>query len=335
MSALPRWLCPTLLLLASAPAPSQAQATTPSQPQAPAAPGPAQPASDSAPGKPLPDVAALMRQVEVNERAAEALQQNYIYRQFIETDENDSKGQLKKRETVEAEVFWLNGVEVRRVLKRDGKDLTADEKQKEDARIDKRVVEAKARRAKADAAGKETDSHGHEEITVSRVLELGAFSNERRETINGRDTIVVDYAGDPHAKTRNSFENVFRELGGTVWIDEQDKAIQHLEGRFLNDFKMGGGLIVDLHKGTSFQATFSKVNNEVWLPQSFGGQGSVRALLFVNIHGTQAGRNSDYRKFKATSTLLPAFSEVDSTGPQPPDTTPPPPPPSAASPDFL
>jgi hypothetical protein len=269
--------------------------------------------------KPLPDVPTLMRQVEVNQRKAEALEQNYIYDEAGTFTEQDSHGATKKTDSREFEIFWLNDVRVARLVKKDGKPLSADELKKENDRIDNVVKKAKERRDKADAEGKETDSHGHDEITVSRMLELGTFSNPRREMINGRDTIEVDYAGDPKAKTHNAAEGAFKELARTIWVDEADQQIQHLEGHFNSDFKVGGGLLVDVRKGTWFKASNVKVNDEVWLPQTVEADGHARYLLFFSLNGHFLGNTSDYRKFKATSTLLPGVTPVE---PEPPSAAP-------------
>jgi hypothetical protein len=276
--------------------------------------------------QPLPDINALMRQVESNERKSEDIQKNYLYREQTKSEERDSKGAIKKTETRESEVFWLNGVQVQRTLKKDGKPLSDDELKKENDRIDERVKKGRERRDKADAQGKETDSRGHEELTFSRILELGSFTNPRRQMVNGRPTILVDYTGDPHAKTHNYAEGAFRELVGTVSIDEQDKSIQHLEGRFNNDFKIGGGLVVDLKKGTWFKISFVKINDEAWFLQSFEGDGRARYLLFANFSGNLQFHTSDYRKFKATSTVLPAFTTVDPDAPTADPPLPPKPP---------
>ena len=296
-----------------------AHAQTPPTPGPPAIPAPPVVQSEA---QPLPDINALMHQVEANQQTAEALQRNYIYRSFIRTDTTDSNGKLKKSESQESEVFWIDGIRIVRHLKENGKDLTEDEKRKQTERIDKRIAEIKAKRAKAAEAG--TDSHGTDELSLARILELGAFSNERRELWKGRPTILVDYTGDPKAKTHNPLEGAFKELGGTVWVDEADKVIAHIEGTFLNDFKIGGGLLIDIHKGTTFKADSAKINGEVWLPSTFEGHGSARALLFVSIHGNQSGRISDYRKFKATSTILPTITEVPAEPSAPSPAGPPP-----------
>ena len=275
-------------------------------------------AQDAAPDRPLPDIPTLMRQVEANQRASEALERDYIFREASHFDKTDSKDAVKKSDSRDFEIFWINGVRVARMLAKDGKPLSAEEAKKENDRIDSEVRKAKERRDKADAAGKETDSHGRDEITASRILELGAFSNPRRQQINGRDTIVVDYTGDPHAKTRNTAENAFKELAGTVWIDEQDKTLQHCEGHFDHDFKVGGGLVASVKQGTWFKFSTRKINGEVWLPDALEFDGHARYLLFFSINGHGSVHASDYRKFKATSTILPGVATVDPNAPEPP-----------------
>jgi hypothetical protein len=265
---------------------------------------------DSAVEKPLPDIAELMHEVEAHQKASEAVQKDYLYHEVAVAQENDGHGGVKKTETNEYDVFWLNGVEVQKLVRKDGKELTADEQKKESERIDKEVAKARERRSKADAKGQETDSQGHEEVTVSRFLELGKFTNPRRVKVNGRDTIAVDYEGDPKAKTRNRFEDVIRDLAGTIWVDEEDRTISRIEGRFLRPFKVGGGLVVNIKQDTSFAMEQRKINDEVWLPSRIDGKGAARALLFISFNGSIQVVDSDYRKFKATSTILPGLSTV-------------------------
>ncbi len=260
--------------------------------------------------RPLPDIPELLRAVESNEKTSEAVEKDYLYRSFVTAAQLDGHGAVKKTENSEFDVFWLEGVEVHRLVKKDGKELSAGEQKKESDRIDKVVSKAKERRAKADEKGKETDSHGEDLVTVSRLLELGSFTNARHELLNGRDVIAVDFAGDPKAKTKNRFEDVIRDMAGTAWMDEKDKVLVKAQGRFINNFKIGAGLVVNIQKGTNFSMEQRKINDEVWLPARFEGQGSFRYLLFAGINGTVRVANSDYRKFKATSTILPGMSTV-------------------------
>ena len=269
---------------------------------------------EGGPERPLPDVGVLMHEVEAHQRADEAALKDYIYRSVETDEEGNGRGGVKRRAVKVYDVFWLQGVPVRKLLSKDGKDLSAEELRKEDERIDKEVAKAKAkakaRRERNDAKGKQTSPRGDEEVTVSRFLELGAFTNERRVELNGRDAIAVDYAGDPKAKTRNRMEDVIRDLAGTVWVDEQDKTIVKLEGRFLNAFKIGGGLLVDIRKDTSFAMEQRKVNGEVWLPVQLEGHGAARAMLFFNFDGSVRVEDSEFRKFKGSATMLPGVGVV-------------------------
>ena len=191
-----------------------------------------------------------------------------------------------------------------RLVAKDGKPLTADEAKKENERIDKEVVKAKERRAKAEAKNRETNSRGDDLISASRLLELGKFTNERRVELNGRSTIVVDYAGDPNAKTHNPAENAVRDLVGTVWIDEADRTLVRAEGHFLNDFKVLGGLALDIRKGTNFSFRTRKINGEAWLPDQIDADGHVRALLFAGFTGRFHMTASDYRKFHTETKIV-------------------------------
>ncbi len=251
-----------------------------------------------------------MHEVEAHQRSDEAALKDYIYRSVETDEEGNGRGGVKRRAVKVYDVFWLQGVPVRKLLSKDGKDLSAEELRKEDERIDKEVAKAKERRERNDAKGKQTSPRGDEEVTVSRFLELGVFRNERRVEWNGRDAIAVDYAGDPKAKTRNRMEDVIRDLAGTVWVDEEDKTIVKLEGRFLNAFKIGGGLLVNIRKDTNFSMEQKKVNGEVWLPVRLEGHGAARAMLFFNFDGSVRVEDSDFRKFKGSATMLPGVGEV-------------------------
>ena len=269
--------------------------------------------------RPLPDIPALMHEVETRQRVAEEARKDYIFHAVVTEVEEDGQGAPKKTEVKEYDDFWVKGVPVERLVKKDGRDLTADEAKKESERIDREAAKASERRAKEDAKGNETDPRGNDEVTVSRLLELGSFTNARRVQIAGRDTIAVDYTGDLKAKTKNRFEGVIRDMAGTVWVDEQDKAISRIEGRFVNSFKVGGGLMASIREGTNFTLQMTKVNGEVWLPARVEGRGEARVLLFFKFNGSLTAAYSDYRKFKTSSAIVGGWRSegVDASPAQP------------------
>ena len=291
---------------------TQAQATD-AQPQEPAKAEAASPAD-----KPLPDIVAMMHEVEQNQRKSEAIERDYIYHSVETQEQTDSGGRVKKTKVMEYDHYWSEGVPVRRLVRKDGKDLSPSELAKEDDRILKEAEKARERRAKAEAEGKPTNARGEELIPVSRLLELGRFTNPRRVQVDGRDTIAVEYEGDPSAKTRSRAEEVIRDLRGTIWVDENDRMLVRAEGYFVSGFKIGAGLLVNIQKGTRFQMQQVKVNDEVWSPSHIEAQGAARALLFFNFTGRVRDDYSGYRKLRTSSVVLPGATKVDDSEAQHP-----------------
>lgn len=264
------------------------------------------------PDQPLPDVAALMLQVEANQKASEDLRKRYIYTAEQQFEKVGKEGEQKKLKTIRNEVFWIDGIQVTRKLAEDGKPLTPDEARKENERIDKEVAKIRDRREKRSAEGKPARDQGDFILPIARYLQLGTFSNPRRELLDARQTIVIDYAGNPDAKTNNPTEAIAKDLAGTLYIDEQDRVVQHFDAHFVRPFRLALGL-VSIGQGLNFTVRNVKINNEVWLQQSIDGNGHVRAFLFFAVDGNFHLRNSDYRKFTATSKILPGFTEVPET----------------------
>lgn len=299
---------------------------------------PAAPAVTAAPEAeaPMPDIRALMLDVEHNQRRFEEARRDYTFHVHTVEEDFDSRNKVKKTTVTDAESFSINGVRVNKIVAKNGKPLTEEEQKKESERIDKAVARAKERRAKNESRNRETDSQGNEVITVSRILELGSFTHPRRVDLNGRPTILLDYAGDPSAKTHSTFENVFKDLVGQVWIDERDHVLTRGEGRFAKDFKMGGGLLFDIHSGFNFHFQSKKINQEVWLPEEIEAQGSASALLFVRVRGHVDVTTSDYRKFRTSTTIIPTGNVIGPDGqPVPADPAEPPPPPPPNQPHPL
>lgn len=270
---------------------------------------------------PLPDTTTLLQAVERNQKHLEALERDYTYHVHTAEQELNKDGSVKKTEIEEAESLTIDGVRVNRLVARNGKPLTPDEQQKESERIDKVVAKAKERRAKVENRGGETDARGDEIMPLSRILELGSFSNPRRLMLDGRPTIALEYAGNPQAKTHSTFEGIMRDVVGTIWVDEVDRVMVQAQGHFLNDFKLGGGLVADVHKGTSFAFKANRMADGVWLPAEIDGQGSVRLLLFAQFRGHMHVTTSDYRRFRTSATIVGSHGPIDPDGNPLPDTT--------------
>lgn len=290
--------------------------------QQPPAPPPDTPAVASPDPAPLPDIRTLLDRVRARYNELESLRKNYIFTITQVADEFASDGS-KKSHTDTYEAFYVANTEVRQHTSRDGKPLSAEDARKEQQRVDKEVADLKSHAAKA---------HRDEvKLSASGLLKVASFTNPRRELIDDRPVIVFDYTGDPHAHADNVAEQVMRQLAGTLWIDERDNAILRLTGKLQENFHVGGGLLVNIRKGSWFDFHQQPVNGEIWFPRDFTAHVDGRVLLLKGFNGDAHQSFSGYRKLRTTVTILPGSRLVDSAGaPQPADQPAPTAPPAAA-----
>jgi hypothetical protein len=243
---------------------------------------------------PIPDIQTLMLQVEDHQRQLDKIRENYTYREIVQTDDLDSNGSVKKTETVENEVFYVNSHHIERMVKKNGKDLTPDEQKKEQKRVTEQVE--KATRLEP---GKSLEGG---EISIARILAIVKVSNPRRVSFQGRNTIAFDFVGDPHAQTHGLEEDASKKLAGTLWVDEKDKQVAHLTVHFEDNFRVGGGLVATVQKGSSFEFDQALVNNEVWLPTDGEAHLQARVLLLKGYRQNMRFKDSDYQRFHTDAT---------------------------------
>jgi hypothetical protein len=238
---------------------------------------------------PLPDIRQLMREVEEHQKQLEKVRENYTYTSLQTTQDLDENGRVTKTETAEFEDFFVNSHVIERMVKKNGQPLNDHDQQKETERVTKLVEKAQNIPPGQPLEG--------QSITVSRVLEIMDVRNPRRDNYRGRSTILFDFIGRKDAKTHGLAEDASKKLEGTVWIDEADRQIAHLQVHFNDNFHVVGGLVANIEKGSSFQFDQEQVNGELWLPT--GGEGVMQMRIFLvkgmRQHFTE--RVSNYKRF--------------------------------------
>jgi hypothetical protein len=253
----------------------------------PSLPAQVQPAA----GAPLPDIRQLMKEVHEHQKQLDKVRENYTYSVSKMVQEIDTKGQVSKTETQEIEVFFVNGHEIWQVVKKEGKPLTDEEQKKETGRVTKLVE-------KAEKTPPDQPLEGHV-ISISRVLEIMEVRNERRESYRGRAAIVFDFAGRKDAETHGLAEDASKKLQGTMWVDEADRQVAHLDVAFNDNFRVAGGVVATIQKGSNFHLDQAKVNGEIWLPTGTEGSMQARVLLVKGIRQHFTERDYDYKRFHA------------------------------------
>ena len=112
---------------------------------------------------------------------------------------------------------------------------------------------------------------------VASTIEL---SIDRRDVLDGRQTIVVAFKPRPDAKPRTREGRVARSFKGLIWIDEEAQEVAKVEATAIDDISFGYGLLARLDEGSTVMVRRRPIEGALWLPVSVRFAGEGRALLF-------------------------------------------------------
>ena len=274
----------------------------------------------------LPDLKALFKEIDENQKAIDKLKENYAGTRVEEETEFENDGKVKKRELTEYTFFYLNGEEVSTVVKKDGKLLSDAEQKKENEKTQKRIEEHQKREAKKEAKEEKAKEEGKndekDDPGIEVFLRACQFVNPRRERFRGQDVLVFDFEPNPEFKPHKLVEKLVQKLAGVIWVDEKAHDVARLEAYFTGDMRIAGGLLANLQKGTSFVFEQAFVNNEVWLPTYEEAHVGVRVLLVKGFKVNAVTRYSDYRKFSVETLSTIARPKGTAESPAVPPTKP-------------
>jgi hypothetical protein len=247
-------------------------------------------AAAQASNPPLPDIRQMMRELVAHQKQLEKVRENYTYNSVETVQDIDGSGQVKKTETEERNNFFVNSHLIERLVKKDGRPLTGHDEEKEEERVSKLIEKAQ----------KTPPSQflNDQSVSVSQLLDLMDVRNPRREMYRGRPTFVFDFIGRRNAKTHGLVEDASKKLQGTIWIDEADLQVAHLEVSFNDNFRIAGGLFATVQKGSNLRFDQAPVEGGLWLPTGGEANMQARLLLFKNMRQHLTERDFGFAQFQ-------------------------------------
>ena len=237
---------------------------------------------------PIPEPVALMKEVQAHQLKMDAVRENYTYHRTRSVEELDSNGDVKKTSVQEREIFYINGHSIARLVKKDGRALTDSEDKAEQERV-RKASEAAAK--KPPAFGK-----GGGMNLIHIVLAVAETSNPRRLEWNGRSALVFDFKGDSKAEAHDMQSKAARKLEGTIWIDEADRQVARLEVEFYDNFRVAGGLLASIQKGTVFKIEQSPIGEGLWMQTSTEQHMKMRVVTKGVRENVQV-KSFDFKRF--------------------------------------
>jgi hypothetical protein len=236
---------------------------------------------------PFPDPVTLLKESQDNQRKMDQIRENYTFHRITTEDDLDDTGAVVKTTTQEREIFFVNGHRIARLVKKNGVELKGSEEKNELARV-KKLIETSM---------KSPPGRGRGQFSmIAEILPMATVSNPRRVSFHGRATLAYDFTGDPHAKGKNTNENAAKKMAGTLWFDEADHQVARMEVHFYDNFRIGGGFLASVQKGTMFEVERSPIGDGLWMETSNDQHVSAR-IVVKNFRENVRARNFDFKKF--------------------------------------
>jgi len=256
------------------------------------------------------DVVALLHEVSFNQAELEKRTAEYSFLQKETDREINTKGEVTKETIKMFEVFPVaHRAPIMKMISENGVPLTGERATKEQKRVEEEFSKAERDKEKDEQrmeknraererkkAAKAKDGED-DDLDISGFLRVCEFVSPRHERFRDRDAVVFDFRPRPGFKSRNRQENLISKLVGVVWIDPADKQVMRLEARLAEEFKMAGGLLVNLRPGAAVVMEQTRMVEGVWLPRLAQINLSVKVLLFASGDFNKTIEWSDYKHF--------------------------------------
>jgi len=286
-----RWLCFALGLVLSAAALGQEPALSSKNP-------PATLSEDQ--------IRDLIRRSADNDLENDKKQRDYTYVERQEERHLDGKGQVKSTEIKTYDVMEIYGEQVQKLTAKDDKPLSDKDARKEDEKIqkfiDKRKNESDDDRRKRLEKEEKDREEGRQ--FVKEIADAYNFKLVGIESLNGRENYVIDCDPRPGYQPHMKEARFLSKARGRVWIDKNDLQMKKLDVVFIDTVSFGL-FLARIHKGSRVVVENVRVNDEVWLQQRVAVKIDVRVALLKNYNVEVDVEDSNYKKFRSTTTITP------------------------------
>ena len=250
------------------------------------------------------DLSALLGRMEQHSKANGKLAEEYTSVMFWHNRNFDKSGKTTVDESAKYENVFIEGLPYSRKVEKNGKPLTGKDADWEQRRYDKAVDERKNMSLDEKRHSLHVTFHGSLPLSYLTTL----FDNRalRRETINGRETLVVESTPRAGAHPPDKEAKTALEWKQTTWIDLQDEMPARFIAEKLDDEN-------HILKRTTTQFDFLRLIDKpaeggrpeqpVWLEKEFMMKFRLKILFFIG-DGITEQSWSDFKKFHVDMRLL-------------------------------
>ncbi len=237
------------------------------------------------PATPQVPAQELVRRAIANEDKASKENVRFLYRLRTETP---------KTGAITKELVETNDGVVARLIAVNDKPPTAEERKKDDERLEKLVRDPQSR------AAKRKQQKEDEERTTRMVRALpDAFLYQYdgfEPGKNGQQVIRLKFKPNPNYDPPNRELQVYQGMEGTMLIDPSDERLAKIAAHLFKGVNFGWGILGHLDPGGQFEVEQSRVGGYRWEVTDMRLRFTGKILLFKSLNINEHETAFDYRR---------------------------------------
>jgi hypothetical protein len=216
------------------------------------------------------DAAALVRQSVQNYERDWREAMSWSYRQ-TDLTRADAKSEVDV-----SEIVPLEGTPYERLIQKDGRQLSPEERKKEERKYD-RII--KRRQQESSWARQERiRKYEAERSFVKDIPDAYEFRLVGEDVINERPAWVITMTPKEDFVPTTTHGNILKHIKGKLWLDKEELQWAKAEADVIDTIEIGW-IMARIGPGTHFLVEQTRVADGLWLPQKIVITGVARVLL--------------------------------------------------------
>jgi len=251
------------------------------------------------------EIRQLIRKVADNDMANDKLQRE-------EQHKLDGKGRVTSTEIKTSEILEIYGEQVERLISKDDKPLSGKDAKKEEEKIQK-LIDKRKNESAEDRKMREKKAEKEREDSrkfVTEVADAYNFSLASIESLDGRANYIIDAEPRPGYQPHMKEAKLLTKLRGRLWIDRDELQLTKFDIQCIDTISYGL-FLARIHKGTRIIYQQTRVNDEVWLPQSVALKLDARVALLREYNLDDDISYRDYKKFRTVTKIVPVGDSAE------------------------
>jgi hypothetical protein len=246
------------------------------------------------------DARALIKAVMEKEPATNVKFEDFTYTVKHTERELNEKGETTKETSKTWDIFLTPaGQSVGKLVEEDGKPLAPAEAAKQEKKVaDYLTAHENDKPAPAKKGGGgfriQLDEYG---FGLDDLMRASEFVSPRRETFNGRESVVFDYRARADFQPKSKNDEILKKIVGLIWIDAKEQVVSRIEARLTDELKVGGGMFNI--KGAGFVFERARLPDGYWVPNFYHWNANGKGFFFMKKSVYEVTEWKNFKRFKA------------------------------------